>query len=139
MVVSQRDILVDFRSSLPASIDDIKVAERSLGIAIPSDYKEFLLRHDGGEGFIGSHYLILWKAADLLGHNKAYEVSIYAPGLVFFGSTGGGDGFAFDTRTTPHRVMQVPFIGMSLEGGFVVADSFDDLLQRMKMTRGALF
>ena len=52
---------------------------------------------------------------------------------------GGGEGFAFDTRSTPYRVMQVPFIGMSLDDAFFVADSFTRLLERMVEIGGPLF
>lgn len=48
-----------------------------------------------------------------------------------FGSDGGGDGFAFDTRSTPYRVMEVPFIGMSVDDAFFVADTFTNLLEKM--------
>ena len=51
-----------------------------------------------------------------------------------FGSTGGGDGFAFDTRTSPYRVMQVPFVGMSVAEKFLVAGSFTELLDAMQET-----
>lgn len=114
-------------------------AEVGLGRPLPTDYEAFLLKHNGGEGFIGKHYLILWKATELVKFNEGYEVETYAPGLIMFGSTGGGDGFAFDTRTSPYCVMQIPFIGMSLEDGFHVAGSFSELLQRMRDTSGPLF
>jgi hypothetical protein len=51
-----------------------------------------------------------------------------------FGSTGGGDGFAFDARTSPYRVMQVPFVGMSIDDQFYVAGSFSELLVQMQDT-----
>jgi len=132
-------LLANFRASPPASEEDVQTAEDGLGMQLPADHRTFLLKHDGGEGFVGKHYLILWKAAELVKFNEGYEVETYAPGFIMFGSTGGGDGFAFDTRTSPYRVMQVPFIGMSLEDGFHVADSFDELLQRMSETSGPLF
>lgn len=133
------DILADFIASPPALAGEVRAAEAGFGKPLPADYKAFLLRHDGGEGFVGKHYLILWKASELLKFNEGYEVDTYAPGFVMFGSTGGGDGFAFDTRTSPYRVLQVPFIGMSLDDGFHVADSFNELLQRMRTTNGPIF
>ena len=66
--------------------------------------------------------------------NEGYEVSKYAPGFIMFGSTGGGDGFAFDARTSPYRVMQVPFVGMSIDDQFYVAGSFSELLVQMQDT-----
>jgi hypothetical protein len=38
-------------------------------------------------------YLSLWHAAGLVGRNLDYEVAEFAPGIVLFGSNGGGEGF----------------------------------------------
>lgn len=35
----------------------------------------------------------------------------FFPGLLLFGSDGGGEGFAFSMRDTPWSVVQVPFSG----------------------------
>jgi cell wall assembly regulator SMI1 len=124
----------DFAGLPPASSEALRVAERDIGKLLPDDHKSFLLQHDGGEGFIGEEYLILWRAEELFNFNERYEVSKYAPGLILFGSTGGGDGFAFDTRTSPYRVMQVPFVGMTNDEEFYVAGSFGELLAQMRAT-----
>src|ERR1700722_6383205 len=123
--------MTDFKALPPASAEDLRAAEQDLDKTLPNDYKAFLLKHNGGDGFIGTSYLILWKAEELSKLNDGYEVSKYAPGLLMFGSSGGGDGFAFDTRTSPFRVMRVPFIGMSAADEFLVARSFNGLLKRM--------
>jgi len=87
----------EFRAEPPASEEDIRAADVGFGFALPQDFKEFLSRQDGGEGFVGEHYLILWKASELVRFNLEYEVDAYAPGLVIFASNGGGEGFAFIT------------------------------------------
>jgi cell wall assembly regulator SMI1 len=122
---------IDFNALPPASAEALQTAEQAIGKTLPDDYKSFLLEHNGGEGFIGEHYLILWKVEVLSDFNDGYEISKYAPGFIVFGSNGGGDGFAFDTRTSPYRVMQVPFVGMSADDGFRVAENFNELLTRM--------
>jgi cell wall assembly regulator SMI1 len=125
---------IDFNALPPASAKALQTAEQAIGKPLPDDYKSFLLEHNGGEGFIGEHYLILWKVEELSDFNDGYEVSKHAPGFIVFGSNGGGDGFAFDTRKSPYRVMQVPFVGMSADDGFRVAESFNELLTRMSGT-----
>jgi hypothetical protein len=40
-------------------------------------------------------------------------VAQFAPDLLLFGSDGGGEAYAFDTRESPWGVVKVPFIGMS--------------------------
>jgi len=134
-----QNFLNDFIALPPASAEALRAAERDIGKILPEDHKAFLLEHNGGDGFIGTDYLILWQAEELSKFNDGYEVSKYAPGLLMFGSNGGGDGFAFDTRTSPYRVMQVPFIGMSAVDEFHVAGSFNELLKQMheKMLRSS--
>jgi hypothetical protein len=129
----------DFIAKPPASVEALRTAARDTGKVLPEDYKTFLLEHNGGDGFIGTDYFILWQAEELSKFNSGYEVSKYAPGLLLFGSNGGGDGFAFDTRTSPYYVMQVPFVGMSAADEFRVAGSFNELLKRRqeKMLRSS--
>ena len=132
-------LLTDFSGQPGTAEQFIQDAEKALDVQLPDDYRTFLSQFNGGEGFIGKHYLILWKVEELYQFNRDYQVNEYAPGFLIFGSTGGGDGFAFDTRSNPFRVMQVPFIGMSLVDAFFVADCFTTLLERMVETDGPLF
>lgn len=99
-----------------------------VAISLPDDYLAFLRSHNGGEGFIESEYLMLWKAEDIATFNMEYEVADYAPGLLLFGSNGGGEAYAFDTRDSSMRIVQVPFIGMDLADAIPIADSFTTLL-----------
>lgn len=138
MSIPLDELLADFSDEAPSSEKNIVEAEREIGKPLPTDYRAFLLRHNGGEGFIGKHYLILWKAEELMLLNREYEVQKYAPGLVAFGSSGGGESFAFDTREAPYQIVQVPFIGMSLSDAVRVADSFERLLERMIHSDGSL-
>jgi cell wall assembly regulator SMI1 len=132
-------LLGQFSGKPGATEEHLQIAERQCGAQLPEDYRRFLMLNNGGEGFIGKHYLILWKVEELHDFNIGYQVNIYAPGFLMFGSSGGGDGFAFDIRTTPYRVMQVPFIGMSSSDAFFVAESFTRLLERMAEIDGPLF
>jgi cell wall assembly regulator SMI1 len=132
MTTPMQNFMYDFMARPPASAEALRAAEQSIGKTLPEDYKAFLLEHNGGDGFIGTGYFILWRAEELCKFNDGYEVSKYAPGLVLFGSNGGGDGFAFDTRASPYRVMQVPFVGMSRADEFRVAGSFAELLMRQR-------
>jgi cell wall assembly regulator SMI1 len=106
-------------------------AETELGWPLPSDYKEFLKKNNGGEGFIGENYLILWSIEELAQFNKEYQIEEYAPGLILFGSDGGGEGFAFDRRTLPATIVQVPFIGMELNYARLMAANFDEFLAKL--------
>jgi len=81
---------------------------------------------NGGEGFIGEEeYLMLWSVEELPSLNEAYEVQQYAPGLLLFGSSGGGEAYGFDTRKQCFEIVRVPFIGMTWDLAQPIATSFD--------------
>jgi len=123
--MSDFDVLLEEFSRNPgASVQDIHSAAEALKMELPSDYVAFLRESNGGEGMIGENYVVLWKAEELAEMNKSYQVAEYAPGLLFVGSDGGGEAFAFDTRTTPWPVVKVPFVGMDLQYAQVIAPSF---------------
>lgn len=121
----------DFRGNSPAAAAQVAAAENQLGKSLPSDFREFLLLTNGGEGMIGENYVMLWSADELSQYNKSYQVSDYAPGLLLFGSDGGGEAYAFDTRTSPSTVVMVPFVGMSLEDAKPVAPTFTAFLKKL--------
>lgn len=135
---SIKQLLDDFALEPSASAESLRLLESLKGVDLPNDFRAFLAEANGGEGFVGSEYLILWKAEELEKFNREYEVETYAPGLFLFGSNGGGEGFGFDTRSAPYKVVQVPFIGMDIEYASHVADSFLDLLEKMSRSDGSL-
>src|SRR3954464_2022763 len=86
-----------FSGGPSASPDAVHQLQDKLGVRLPDDYALFLQEEaDGGEGVIGSTYIILWRVEQVLELNAAYHVSEFAPGLVLFGSNGGGEAFGFD-------------------------------------------
>jgi hypothetical protein len=85
-----------------------------------------------GEGFIGTDsYVIIWPIEKLAEMNKAYEVSINAPGLLLFGSDGGGEALAFDMRSSSYEVVSVPFVGMDRNTIQFIAPTFAEMLKSM--------
>ena len=97
---------------------------------LPQKYVDFLRIANGGEGFVGNEsYVILWKLNDLLDLNESYDVQEYAPGLLLFGSDGGGEAFAFNTTEKPWGIVQVPFVGMELKYAEVLAIDFVEFLR----------
>jgi hypothetical protein len=132
------DLLTRFRGNTAASPESLGLVETGLGMSLPSDYRRFMERMNGGEGFIGKQYLILWRIEELLSFNRDYQVPEYAPGLFLFASSGGGEAFAFDLRREDLPVVQVPFIGLDSLDAKKVASSFSDLLRRMHTSHGSL-
>lgn len=131
-------LLGEFAGRPGATEDVIEKAETQLAWTFPLDYRMFLGEMNGGEGFVGENYLILWSADELEQFNREYEVHEYAPGLVLFGSDGGGEGFAFDTRSVPAPVVQVPFIGMELQYANPLCRNFEEFIAKMAGEHGDL-
>jgi SMI1 / KNR4 family (SUKH-1) len=132
MAESLNALLENFDLNGPSVIGIIEGVEKHFGCVLPDEYKHFMGAHDGGEGFFGKQYVILWRTAELIDFNRDYEVTRYAPGLLLFGSSGGGEAFAFDIREEERmRVRMVPFIGMSLKDAKPIADTFKGFLIRL--------
>lgn len=65
---------------------------------MPDDYVGFLRTANGGEGWIGDRYLVLFRIEDLGTLNVGYEVGELAPGFLLIGSNGAGEAVGFDRR-----------------------------------------
>jgi hypothetical protein len=127
----RNELLVRFNCNLAADPTSLILFETNSGLRLPSSYSDFLKRANGGEGFIGKAYTILWRVEELLDKNKAYEVAKYAPGLMLFGSDGGGEALAFDTRTDATPIVSVPFVGMTLGTARPIAPTFERFLETL--------
>ena len=94
---SLQNLLKEFEREPPAGEDAIEKAQDALGFRFPAEYADFLRMSNGGEGFLGpERYLMLWPVEELAESNQDYEVDAMAPGLVLFGSSGGGTAYAFE-------------------------------------------
>ena len=126
------ELLARFNGNSPATEFAIREFERESGLRLPQDYERFLRQTNGGEGFVGPNaYVILWRVEELLELNRAYEVSVYAPGLFLFGSDGGGEAFAFDVRSNPAPTVSVPFVGMDRSLARPIGTTFTGFLQAL--------
>jgi hypothetical protein len=129
------ELLSQFNCNAPATIDQLDAFEASAQMRLPGEYREFLLRSNGGEGFIGpSAYAILWRVEELRLLNDGYEVEINAPGLFVFGSDGGGEAFAFDLKGEGSPIVAVPFVGMERKAAWTLAPTFQLFLERLYRT-----
>jgi len=129
VVMRMDQYLKDATCRAPATSTQIENIENRLGKKLPTSYTEFLRRTNGAEGFIGKNaYVMLWGIDDLLSKNEAYKVNEYAPGLLIFGSDGGGEAYGFDTRMPQWSIVQVPFVGMEWKVARFLAASFDAFL-----------
>lgn len=131
-------VLERFDRNEAASNEALDSVECEIGLRLPDDYRAFMTRYNGGEGFVGKQYLILWRAEEIAPFNRDYQVDEYAPGIVLFASSGGGEAFGFDMRSDQLPVVQVPFVGLDLRYAKEVANSFTELLLKMSRSDGSL-
>ena len=112
----------------PASEGGITNLGTWIGFELPSDYLDFLRFSNGGCGDIPVQpwcFDSLWSAEELADCNRDYEVANYCPGFFGIGSSGGGEMFAFDMRSSePWPVVVLPFIGMEAKAALAVAPDF---------------
>lgn len=114
-----------FAPNTPASSEAIAALVADVvPMELSSDYLAFLRRANGGEGFIGGRYVILWRAEDVIASNRDYQVGEFAPMLLLIGSNGGGEAYAFDRSRPGSRVFSVPFIGLDYREILSVSESF---------------
>lgn len=121
----------NMRLNSAASAEVLQNALHGLPDYLPSDYIAFMKTYNGGAGFVGDDYLILWHIEEITPFNKEYEVEKYAPGFLFFGSSGGGEAYAFNLHEHPWTVVRIPFIGMSRDLAILEGVNFTEFLKNM--------
>jgi hypothetical protein len=117
-----------FRSHPPAASEQIASVEADLGVRFPGEYAQFLRICNGGEGFVGQAYAVLWDVSELGALNESYESDKWAPGFLIFGSDGGGEAFGFDTRNPNWPIVQIPFVGMNWNDARPLGETFSQFL-----------
>ena len=130
-LMGPESLFASFKANPPANPDAVAQCQSNLRFLLPADYVQFFEQMNGGEGFVGNNYLRAWPVEDLIQNNNEYHVEECAPGLFLFGSSGGGEAFAFDTRSTPPAIVAVPFIVLNLEDAIVIAPTFTAFLQHL--------
>lgn len=112
--------------------ENITKIETDLKISFPKEYVSYLEYSNGSEGVVGeTSYLVLWPIEEITLLNDAYKVNKFALGLLLFGSDGGGTGYAFDTRSESMPIVEVPFIGMSLDNIQLCGHTFSEFLEHL--------
>lgn len=98
-------------------------------VALPEWYLNLLRISNGAEGDVGSSYLGLWPAEDVINQNIGYCTQEFYPGMLLFGSDMGGIAYAFDGREGKTSIAEVPFISSFPEDVISRGDTLDDFLQ----------
>jgi hypothetical protein len=100
-------------------------------MTLPEEYVSYFTGNGPKEGglTVDPGWFQLWPPDEVEHWNRAYQVAVFAPGFLGFGSSGGGEFLAFDIEG---RVIMLPFIGMSAEDASPVANSWSEFIERIK-------
>ncbi len=115
--------------NLTVNIDEI---EASVEFDLPYDYKNFIQNYVGFEEHIGSEYLRLLDASELIETNKDYQIFDYLPNILGIGGNGGGEFIAIEWLDSENlRVVLCPFIDLNKESFIEIGTSFTNMLERL--------
>jgi hypothetical protein len=103
--------LTEFAERLASYLGKRSPAERNRVVEVgelldftwPDEFIDLMTITDGGEGWVGESYLAVLSIEDIHRYNQG---EFAMPGLVRFGSDGGGEDFAF-LRAAPRQVVMV--------------------------------
>jgi hypothetical protein len=107
--------------------EEIQKFLASAPIDLPGEYLAHLRESDGGGGDIPVQpwLVYFWKVNEILANNEGYKVALNVPGFFAFGTSGGGEMFAFDARQTrPWPIVIIPFIPMDANEAICLAPDF---------------
>lgn len=102
------------------------------GIKLPADYLEFISKFNGGEGFIGEAYVIMYRIEELEEINKDYEIERYFKNVFIFGSDGGGMHLAYNSDLTMYYAIDSCNIDDDDTNRFFKAPSLERFFQEMQ-------
>lgn len=132
MNIDYIEYMKDMELGKPTSEDAFNKLEKDLQTALPGEYRQFMVEHNGAEGAIGErNYLVIWPIEEIFELNEAYGVSEFTPGLIYFGSDGGGIAYAFDKRVIPFNIVKFPFDTIHIEDSQYIANSFSEFIKKM--------
>jgi hypothetical protein len=89
--------------------------QASIDYQLPEDFRLFLMKTGGGEGFWGEGHVYLGSPQDIEDMAHRYGITELIPDLVLIGSDGGGESFAIDRATG--RYVMTDLIGTSPRSG----------------------
>ena len=125
---------IQWQREAPASEEALTALESGAPARLPAAYREFLRYSNGGEGILGIQpgWFQIWTAQEVLPLNADYQVQDWLPYLFGFGSSGGGELLAFDTRTPDEwSVCIVPFSDLCEASVLPLASNFTTFVQEM--------
>jgi hypothetical protein len=100
-------------------------------MTLPDEYVRYCAGSGLKEGGLSVQplWFQLWAPSEVERLNRDYQVQVFAPGFLGFGSSGGGELLAFDVDG---RVFTVPFDDICKERAWLVAESWSGFVEKME-------
>jgi SMI1 / KNR4 family (SUKH-1) len=122
-------LLAQMQKNPGASEASLRDLVEKTWVALPEWYLNLLRISNGAEGSVGSSYLGLWPAEEVITHNCGYRVQEFHPGMLMFGSSMGGVAYAFDDSDGKVVIVEIPFDSIAPEDVRRCGDTLEDFLQ----------
>ena len=109
--------------------DKIKDIEEKFKITLPKDYIEYISENNGFAGILNEEYYTDIRKntdIDIISLNEEYEVQEFFSNLIYFGSNGGDEAYAFD-KSNNMCIVSVPFIGNEVDK-IIIANNFCEFI-----------
>jgi len=111
-----------------ATEQELDAAAAALGIELPEDYRAVMRRINGGDCDFGDAWIVLYSLEAAIERNAVFKEAGFPP-FIFFGSDGGGEGYAWDLRPERRsRYVAVPFIVPEDAAVIRCGDTFEEFL-----------
>lgn len=112
------------------SREKLKALLSPLNFDPPEDYLDFMSQTNGSEGPVGATaYLAIYDTEELLDCNA--QTMTVEPGLLFFATNRGGEGYAFELDSPFNRIVAVEFADLDRTRARHVATTFRGFLEAM--------
>ncbi|MEM7333463.1 MAG: SMI1/KNR4 family protein [Chloroflexota bacterium] len=118
----------------PAKPNAIKKLKQKANIELPAEYIALLQFSNGGEGElrIDPGWFQIWPAENVIEFNLGYEVHIHIPSFFSFGTNGGGELLAFDTRgNEPWKIVMIPLLPMDTKLAIPICFDFKSFVKNI--------
>lgn len=107
-----------------------KIVDEVYGLKLPTDYIEFMKKHNGGEGPIGkNNYGCFYKLEELETVNRDYDVQNSWPGYIVIGSNMGGSLWAYNPSKKIY--CQIDDTNIDEDTYYTISNSFESFLKEM--------
>ena len=124
-----REALQEPKLNPGAAPERIAEAAAALDVTFPQDYIAFMVATNGAEFYLGESCVIVYPVEELTEWNQAEDG--FPSYFKVFGSNGGSEKFAFDTRARPHPIVVVPHYKPSDEDAIAQGTSLHEFLGRV--------